>query len=1488
MNALSQIGIIGSTSNWSLAIPVVLSDTPTNCSSPTLVGASTNAAVIAASQIAFSGAYPHCVMTLSIAGGMIGYTTLTVTAALGTATAWQNLDLYILAPPTTTFALWDAVEGYVGNLINLRRSTDNSMSDIGFNTSTGNLNTAALTTFENGGSGYIDLWYDQSGAGDNALQPINANQPQISTGINFNGTTDSLSLSSLFSTLTSFAVETWVNATSPSTAGSMIVTNAEGTATMNGFQLRQSTAPPNRVEFVVGQKFYSYRDYVLSLQPVRYFRLNETSGTTAYDLSSQAANGTYTNSSGYILNQPGALIASGDNDSAASFSGTGYVTGSDTGLPSGNSARSASAWINAPAPASGSVSVIYNWGSPTTDQAYGLAIVNSSGTYSLLNFGWSDDALMNFTFTPNTWIHVASTYDGTTARVYLNGVLLGTSPRPNWNTVLNSLVIARDISSSTNDPFTGRIDEVAIFNYVLSATQISNLYHQGNSVYQNVILADLPILYYRFGEAPGSPSAVDLSGNGNTGAYQNSPTLGASGSGALVDDSDTAVTLDGSSQYISTTSQYTHPQTISEEIWFKTVIGYSSGGKLVGFGSSQTGSSSGYDCHIWMDSGGLIRYGVQSSGGPLFSIVSPTAYNDGNWHHAVGTFTANSWLLYLDSILVASSTAIAALANYSGYWRFGYDNFTAWTDAPSSSYFQGTLDEGAIYNYVLTPTQVTNHFRAGTPYRALVIQDKPVGYWRLNESSGTTAYDLSGNGNNGTYTGGYTLGQMGALIASGDNDSSVLLDGSTATITVPTSTTLGGTAISVGAWIKTTYSGGERDIIYKGYSNYQLMMTSGKIYICSNGVCCLAISSVTVNDGNFHHVVGVINGTSGQVYVDGVNRTSGQSNCSIASNTSALSLGSINGSNAFPGTLDEVVIFNTALSGAQILDLYQTGTSTHKDGVPYPGNAILAANPIGYWRLGEKSGQIAYDYSGNGNNGTYVGGVTLGQPGAVAGVGDSDSSVLLNGTSGSVSTSITGGIPAAHSVTMWINPSTVSSNLNMYLMATGGGNNNWFQLYDGHGSGHLTTRMGSSGSGVGGYFDGNFQYNTANIWYFVAITITSANLATIYVNGVQDAQTTLTIINAPNNSVTFGSVGSGSYFNGIMDEVAIFNYPLSSTQISTLYNTGNGAPWWYCQSQSQLSSSYWNLLTGIYNGTTAQLFMNGQQECSVIPATQYSGSLATTTVGATSALTNFWNGVMSYLSLFGSTSTPTTAVNVYTDFGGTANRFRTVPIENTVTTNLVAHFDAANAQLGISAYANGCPTSALSWFDLSPNANNATLLNFSSCSLTSGWYNSGSASGPFYLAFNGSNNYANTAFTTSYSTYTFETWTKLASAVANAAVISSAGSATTFLNLGSTPYPWQFNSAIAVTAAATSQWTHVVGVQNGSTQTLYVNGAQAATASGSSSVSAIDIGRRGDGIYFNGDIGVARIYSTALTLQQVKQNCNAQQARFGVTNCVYP
>lgn len=68
--------------------------------------------------------------------------------------------------------------GYSGNCLKVRRSSDDTETDIGF-TVDGNLDTATMKTFVGVYNGFISIWYDQSGNGNNAIQSTTGTQPQI-------------------------------------------------------------------------------------------------------------------------------------------------------------------------------------------------------------------------------------------------------------------------------------------------------------------------------------------------------------------------------------------------------------------------------------------------------------------------------------------------------------------------------------------------------------------------------------------------------------------------------------------------------------------------------------------------------------------------------------------------------------------------------------------------------------------------------------------------------------------------------------------------------------------------------------------------------------------------------------------------------------------------------------------------------------------------------------------------------------------------------------------------------------------------------------------------------------------------------------------------------------------------------------------------------------------------------------------------------------
>ena len=115
---------------------------------------------------------------------IIAFLALIVLLATATTVQAQNtLDKAGLGAGVTASAAYSVRRlstGYTGKSLQVRRSSDNTTMDIGF-TAGGDLDSATLKTFVGAGSGYISLWYDQSGHGLNVTQSTTSYQPILVT-----------------------------------------------------------------------------------------------------------------------------------------------------------------------------------------------------------------------------------------------------------------------------------------------------------------------------------------------------------------------------------------------------------------------------------------------------------------------------------------------------------------------------------------------------------------------------------------------------------------------------------------------------------------------------------------------------------------------------------------------------------------------------------------------------------------------------------------------------------------------------------------------------------------------------------------------------------------------------------------------------------------------------------------------------------------------------------------------------------------------------------------------------------------------------------------------------------------------------------------------------------------------------------------------------------------------------------------------------------
>ncbi|MGY1727480.1 PKD domain-containing protein [Geodermatophilus sp. SYSU D01062] len=177
--------------------------------------------------------------------------------------------------------------------------------------------------------------------------------------------------------------------------------------------------------------------------------------------------------------------------------------------------------------------------------------------------------------------------------------------------------------------------------------------------------------------------------------------------GALAGDGDTAAALNGAGGLAATSIQAQAPQTFSLEAWVNTRT--TAGGVVVEFGNRNSGIAPAHDRLVYFDRAGRLNFGVWQNANKI--VTSPRAYNDGRWHHVVATFRAGSMLLYVDGTQVAARSDVLMGEPSNGYWRIG--GGYSWEFA-GDSWFNGRVDEVAVYQSVLPADRVAQHFAAGS------------------------------------------------------------------------------------------------------------------------------------------------------------------------------------------------------------------------------------------------------------------------------------------------------------------------------------------------------------------------------------------------------------------------------------------------------------------------------------------------------------------------------------------------------------------------------------------------------------------------------------------------------------------------------------------------------------------------------------------------------------------------------------------------------
>ena len=308
--------------------------------------------------------------------------------------------------------------------------------------------------------------------------------------------------------------------------------------------------------------------------------------------------------------------------------------------------------------------------------------------------------------------------------------------------------------------------------------------------------------------------------------------------------------------------------------------------------------------NAWYSSGTKVDFGT----------LSPNV-----WYQLAATYDGTRIRTYLNGVLASTGSPI------SGAIRDTTTSFCLGSVNSSSGFFNGTIDEVSIWKTALPDEQI------GILYNDGYI----AGDWPLNAPdeyavSGYPQYfhDASRNTNDATPQGGYSA----ALDYNSKSGGALALNGTNAYASVPDSPTLKGMGqLSVACWVRLNSlppSGGyvfplAKDLSYRiavgssGSAHFAVATSNNAWY--SSGTM---VGFGTLSPNNWYHLVATYDGTRIRTYLNGALVASGSPiSGTIKDTTANLTLGTSNGG-YLNGSLDEVTIFNKALSDQEVLTLY--------------------------------------------------------------------------------------------------------------------------------------------------------------------------------------------------------------------------------------------------------------------------------------------------------------------------------------------------------------------------------------------------------------------------------------------------------------------------------------------------------------------------------------------------------------------------------------
>ena len=625
----------------------------------------------------------------------------------------------------------------------------------------------------------------------------------------------------------------------------------------------------------------------------------------------------------------------------------------------------------------------------------------------------------------------------------------------------------------------------------------------------------------------------------------------------------TAAAFNGSSSYISLDldSYFNTWGDLSYSLWFNTTnTNYQR--FITAFNSSNYLGNAG------LLGTGAVNNNTRVGGTDYYGNGTTTGLNDGNWHHFAWVLdnTSHTVKMYVDGSLEATTDYGST---QSGSFSLTNGALLGIAQDLSSNSFNGKIDQVRIFDKALSLNEVTTLY--GEPSNLSTASTTDI----FGDGSGVALYEFE--------EGAKDTGGISGYIGNGGTFNG-LQTSSASYVDISSSTT--STTSTVSFWMNTTIKDSNTGTMLdagggsSANTGFSIVRTPTNGYLSVNfthgtpGQNQAFTGTTDICDGTWHHISLVMESDNTFIcYLDGVSHLSGTRTYWTSGDTHNLSnnrfgtnAGSL-GASSYEGKIDQVRIFNKALSSSEVTTLY--------------GETSASATKSTKDIFDDGSGVALYELEGNAND-------------TVRAI-DSGQSAVFNGTTSIFNFPNTayGASTTVFTVSGWFKHTSTANNREDIYFGNGAtvGGNTGYALFTDYSSGNIALSFRDTDQSQVFYTSSSSIKDGS--WYHLCLTYNNGAYV-VYLNGASilngtspDFINNQTPTHATYIGNRYGNTGSGASIIGAVDQVRVYSSALSASDVEALVSETN-VPTANLVAHYKLDGNA-NDETGSYNGTATSI-----------------------------------------------------------------------------------------------------------------------------------------------------------------------------------------------------------------------------------------------------------------------------------------------------------